>query len=110
MWKVFHEELYASGNYGSDTAELLVCSSMCPLVCLLDGLLHEEHVCGCNTSLGHEQSLVSCLREIFDDPPVKLTVFHLDTLYQKTDHHVVLDLSSVALHVLSQLLSLRRVL
>lgn len=110
MWKVLHEEFNASGNYGSDAAELLICFGMCPLVCLLDGLLHEEHVCGYYTSLGHEQSLISCLREIFEDPAVKLAVLHLDTLNQKTDHHVVFELSALTLHVLSQLLSLRRVL
>ena len=106
MRKMLHEELNTSGNYGSNAAELLVSSSMCPLVCLLDGLFHEEYVCRYNTSLGHKQSLISCLREIFEDPAVKLTVFHLNTLYQETDHHIVLELSAVTLHVLSQLFSL----
>ena len=86
---MLQEELYATGNYGSNAAELLICFSMCPLECLFNTLLHEEYVCWYNTSLGHEQSLISCLREIFEDPSIELTVLHLDTLYQKTDHHVI---------------------
>jgi len=110
MWKVLHEELYASGNYCSDAAKLLISSCVCPLVCFLDSLLHEEYVCGNNTSLGHKQSLISCLGEIFEDPPVKLTVLHLDTLDQQTNHHIIFELSALTLHVLSQLFSLWRVL
>jgi hypothetical protein len=103
---VLHEELYAAGNYCSDAAKLLISFSMCPLVCFLNGLLHEEYVCRNNTSLGHKQSLISCLREIFEDPPVKLTVLHLDTLNQQTNHHIIFELSALALHVLSKLFSL----
>lgn len=110
MRKIIQEELNSSSNYSPDAVKLKIGFSVCPLVSLLNGLLHQEDISGCNTSLGHEHSLVSCLGEIFEDPAVGLAILHLDSLDKQANHHVILKLSTLSFHLLSKILTLSRVL
>jgi hypothetical protein len=106
MRKVLKEVLNATGNYSPNATELLISSCVCPLVSLFDRLFHKENIGWDDSSLSHEHSLISCLREVFEDPSIELAVFHLNTFYQKADHHIIFELSSISFHVLSKLITL----
>ena len=107
---MLHKELNPASNYSPIAVKLLICLRVCPLESLLISLLHQENIRGSDPPLGHKQSLVSCLWEIFEDPAVALAVLHLDSLNKETDHHVILELSTLSHHLLSEIFSLSRIL
>ena len=105
---VLLEVLYPSGKDSSDASELIF--TMGSLKCLFDWLFHEDDISWCYPSLRQKHCLVPCLWEVLDNPSVALAILHLNSFDKQVNELVVLQLSPISFHVLSELFPLNGVL